>query len=782
MPNPFLRRLVVCLLVFVSALASPLAANAQVPGLNLGGVAEEASSEGEQALQNLIEVLRDDAARAALIAELERVTDPDAPAAAEEESSLLSLELRSVGGQVADFTQRMAEGTASGLANLWIQIAAAPQIFSALSMGDLAVVWSIVVDLLSLILITYGGFFAMKALTDGFRTTMRSATATEGVIARTISIVTTFSVDVISAIVPWAVGYVVALSILGTPGDISFAHSLYLNAFVMIEVVMALARVVFSPKITVARLVRLKDAHARQVMAWLRVFASLFVFGQFLVLPLFSRMVSPAAGRALSVLGLLIMLGLMAFVVMRMHRAVSLLAIRRFRNVRANKGFRVLVRYWHVPVLIYIGALAIVAITRPIADFYVILIANLQVALAILAGVIVANIITRMIGGGVHLPSGIAMRVPLLERQLNSFVPRILYVLRLAVVATVVIFCLHTLGAIDFFAVLESQLGARLAGTIVTVSIILLVSFAIWLVLNSWVDYRINPEYALAVSARERTLLVLMRNALTITLIVVSLMFILSELGINIAPLLASAGVIGLAIGFGAQKLVQDIITGIFIQLEGAIDVGDVVSIGGISGVVERLTIRSASLRDVEGSYHIIPFSSVDTVTNFMRGFSYALLDMGVAYRENTEEAKQAMFDAFEELRKDPDHRPNIIADLEWLGLNAFGPSEIVLRARIKTLPGKQWGTKRAYNAIIKRIFDERGIEIPFPHQTVYFGEDKQGKAPPLHVVSEPNKTTKIEPGTKETDGQENSKPRRRRKKSADGSPDLPDVDAGPDR
>ncbi len=146
---------------------------------------------------------------------------------------------------------------------------------------------------------------------------------------------------------------------------------------------------------------------------------------------------------------------------------------------------------------------------------------------------------------------------------------------------------------------------------------------------------------------------------------------------------------------FGAQKLVQDIITGIFIQLEGAIDVGDVVSVGGISGVVERLTIRSVSLRDIEGSYHIIPFSSVDTVHQFHARLFLCGLDMGVGYRENVEEARQAMLDAFEELRADPNIRvrSSTISN-GWASMRS-GEREVVLRARIKTLPGKQWGIKR---------------------------------------------------------------------------------------
>ncbi len=749
---------------------------AQLP---VGGqsTAEGSASSTETALRQLIEVLRDDAARQQLIEELERTLEGEQAAGDENGTAAGGIELRSVGGQVAEFTQWVAESTATSLGRLGEQIIAAPAIFSALSVNDLRFFGTLAADLLALILITYGGYYLLRYLATGFRRRIKSTVGHDAILGKLIVLVIVFVLDLGVALLPWAAGYAVALFFLGVPGEISFAHSLYLNAFVIIEVAMALLRLVVSPYRAETRLIALDDAQAGAISRWGRLLTSLFVYSQLLILPLFSRSVSPEAGRAMGVIGLLVVLGFAAAAMLKARRPVSRRLARRAAGARNRATLRFAARYWHVPVLLYLTVLTLIALTRPLGDFYGVLLANGQIALAVVLGMIAAGLLSKMIGRGISLPHGISQRVPLLERQLNAFVPRVLSLLRFAVFAAVVIFCLHTLGVFDVIAFLESQVGARMASGIITISLILIFTFIAWLVLNSWVDYRINPEFGPAVSARERTLLVLLRNALTITLLAVSLMFILSELGLNIAPLLASAGVIGLAIGFGAQKLVQDIITGIFIQLEGAIDVGDVVSIGGISGVVERLTIRSAGLRDVEGSYHIIPFSSVDTVTNFMRGFSYALIDMAVAYRENTEDAKAAMFDAFAQLRADPEFKSQIIADFEWMGVNAFGPSEVVLRARIKTLPGKQWGVKRAYSAIVKRIFDERGIKIPFPHQTVYFGVDKQGKAPPLHVARDNAGKNSSEPApTPETP----PRPRRARK-GKPAEPDLPDRDAGPE-
>jgi small-conductance mechanosensitive channel len=335
---------------------------------------------------------------------------------------------------------------------------------------------------------------------------------------------------------------------------------------------------------------------------------------------------------------------------------------------------------------------------------------------------------------GVVLPAKVTERFPALEMRLNTFVPQALFVLRLIVVLAVSVYALQVIGMIDY-STWAAGGGSEVILQVATVLIILLVAFILWLILSSWVEYRLNPAFGRPATARETTLLTLLRNATTIAILVITLMVALSELGLNIAPLLASAGVLGLAIGFGAQKMVQDIITGVFIQFENAINVGDVVTTGGITGAVEKLTVRSVSLRDLNGVYHIIPFSSVDMVSNFTREFSYHVADMGIAYRENIDEARDAMFEGFEELKADPDEGANIIGDFEWFGVESLGDSAVVMRARIKTLPGKQWGVGRAYNGIMKKIFDARGIEIPFPHQTVYFGENKDGSTTSLRLT-----------------------------------------------
>ncbi|HUH77449.1 MAG TPA: mechanosensitive ion channel domain-containing protein, partial [Devosia sp.] len=211
-------------------------------------------------------------------------------------------------------------------------------------------------------------------------------------------------------------------------------------------------------------------------------------------------------------------------------------------------------------------------------------------------------------------------------------------------------------------------------------------------------------------------------NAFTVCLAVVALMLPLAQIGVNIAPLLAGAGVLGLAIGFGSQKLVQDIITGVFIQFENVMNEGDVIEAAGKAGTVERLTIRSVTIRDLSGTVHVIPFSSVDQVSNKMKGFSVHVAEFEVTYDSDIAVVKQALFAAFDQLM-DTEHGEVIIDALDMHGIIGFSPSSVRVRCRIKTLPGKQWAAGRMYSELVKVQFAERRIAAPYP-RVAYVGSE----------------------------------------------------------
>lgn len=236
---------------------------------------------------------------------------------------------------------------------------------------------------------------------------------------------------------------------------------------------------------------------------------------------------------------------------------------------------------------------------------------------------------------------------------------------------------------------------------------------------------------------RLNTLERVFRYVATVIIVLVGGMLVLSELGISIAPILATAGVLGIAIGFGAQSLVKDYFTGFFLLLENQVREGDVVEVSGKGGLVEEMTLRYIRLRDYEGSVHYIPNGTVDTVTNRSRGFAYAVIDVGVAYREEVDVVYEAMREVAAELRADPEMAGKIVEDLEIAGVDQWADSAVVIRCRFKVMPLEQWGVRRAYLYRLKKAFDAAGIEIPYPRLTVYAGQDKQGNAAPLPLVIE---------------------------------------------
>ncbi len=223
------------------------------------------------------------------------------------------------------------------------------------------------------------------------------------------------------------------------------------------------------------------------------------------------------------------------------------------------------------------------------------------------------------------------------------------------------------------------------------------------------------------------------------TIVVISLvagMLALSELGISIAPILGAAGVVGIAIGFGAQSLIKDYFNGVFMLLENQIRQGDVVEVCGRTGVVEDITLRYVCLRDNEGSVHYVPNGQITIVTNKSRDYAFALIDVGVAYRENLDEVYEVAREVSLALRADAAIGPKIMEDIEIQGVQDWADSAVILRCRFKTVALEQWNVRRAFLGRLKQAFDARGIEIPYPHLTLYAGQDKQGNSPVFRVIS----------------------------------------------
>lgn len=222
---------------------------------------------------------------------------------------------------------------------------------------------------------------------------------------------------------------------------------------------------------------------------------------------------------------------------------------------------------------------------------------------------------------------------------------------------------------------------------------------------------------------RAATLGGIFRKTVVVVIWVVIFMMALEEAGFNVGPLLAGAGVVGLAVGFGAQNLVRDVISGLFLLLENQIRVNDVAIINGTGGLVEEINLRTTAIRGLDGTVHIFPNGTISTLSNKTRQFSYYIFDIGVAYKEDTDRVTDVLKQLGNEMMQEETYRSVILAPLEVLGVDRFEDSAVIVKARIKTAPIKQWMVGREMNRRIKKKFDEMGIEIPFPHRSLYFGE-----------------------------------------------------------
>ena len=299
------------------------------------------------------------------------------------------------------------------------------------------------------------------------------------------------------------------------------------------------------------------------------------------------------------------------------------------------------------------------------------------------------------------------------------------------ILSVLLILKVFNIDIIDYF---RSDFGFQLASRILTIIFVVIVSLILWSIISSAIDKVLLKANLDRSGNRIRTLLPLARNAILILIIITSSIIILSEVGVNIAPLLAGAGIIGLAIGFGAQTLVKDIITGAFIVFENTLAIGDVIEVANHSGVVEGMTIRTIKLRDLKGRIHTIPFSSVDTIVNMTRDYSYVVSEIGVSYREDTDQVINIIKTVFNIFRNDKDYKISILDELEVMGIERFDDSAVIIKVRIKTKPGLQWSINREFNRRIKYAFDQNNIEIPYPHNTIYFGEDKKGNSPSANI------------------------------------------------
>ena len=519
-----------------------------------------------------------------------------------------------------------------------------------------------------------------------------------------------------------------------------------ISAHLIASVVKAAGTLVLAPYAPQLRLVPITDVNAAYCSIWWRRLVNIGAYGYvFCYAALLLGLPESGHAALIRLLGILLVGLLVTFILQNrisfarwLHETGRTSGTRAHLRVFAFLGK--LADFWHIPAILYVIAGGLLAAAEGLEGFlFLIKGSAATIVIAWATGYGFAGV-RRGFERGFRVRAELRERYPGLQVRVNRYLPVARRSAQTVILLLGLCLVLEAWSA-DIFTWLASETGTAVIATLASIVAIALIATIVLEVATTLIDRyltQVDEKGELVErSQRARTLLPLARNALRVVVGVIAMLMILSEIGLDIAPVLAGVGVAGLAIGFGAQTLVKDIITGLFILLEDSVAVGDVVTAGGHTGTVEAMTIRTIRLRDLQGHVHTVPFSGVDTISNMTKEFSYYLIDMGVAYREDYDEVVEVMREVGAELQQDPEFGPNMLEPLEIMGLNSFGDSAVIVRARLKTRPLTQWSTGREYNRRLKAAFDERGIEIPFPHTQIYFGEDKQGRAPAARVVIE---------------------------------------------
>ncbi|QUN26606.1 mechanosensitive ion channel family protein [Cupriavidus sp. KK10] len=375
---------------------------------------------------------------------------------------------------------------------------------------------------------------------------------------------------------------------------------------------------------------------------------------------------------------------------------------------------------WHLPVLAVVVASVVGTILATgHADVF------LRRTVASVA-LFLAGLLLTMVAG--HSPKATARPPRIRDRRRSAYLQRFgrfaLALVRVLIWAVFIEMVMRIWGTSLVRLAESSAAGRHLTETVFSVTSTVLLAWLVWLLIDTAIMQSLSPAHGRGAqpSLRVKTILPLVRNASLIGLLVITVIAVLANLGVNVTPLLAGAGVVGLAIGFGAQSLVQDLITGLFIVVEDSIAIGDSIELPDHAGVVEAMTIRTVRLRDGRGALHTLPYSQIKAVKNLSRGYAYAVFNIGITYQSDLDQALELIRTTGAELARDHRYARNLMSGLDILGLDRFDPNGPVVMAQFKTRPLMQAEITRAFNVRLKRNFDASGIRMASPSLTIQVG------------------------------------------------------------
>jgi moderate conductance mechanosensitive channel len=519
------------------------------------------------------------------------------------------------------------------------------------------------------------------------------------------------------------VGHLVAASGIGGGTTSRLVILAVIDSYAVCAAVLCIARMLLSPRDHLLRLFHLRDTTAAYLMRWIRRLAFIAVFGYAVgEVGLLLGLSDVAHDLLEKTVGFVLYLNL-AIIVVQKRRAVQ----RLLRAREGQTGLTAAMRnrigaIWHWIALSFLVAMWLVWAVEVPHGYTLMLHYFIVTALVLIGARLLMLLLLGLIDRVMRPAPDTTTISPIIDARLRIYHPFIATMLRFSIYMLSLLGLLQLYGLNAFLWLVESALGLRILSAIGTIAVTIVLAFAVWEVVNAYVHShleKLQHEAQMARSARLRTLLPLLRSALLIGIAVVSILMILSEIGVNIAPLLAGAGIIGVAIGFGSQKLVQDLITGIFLLLENAMQVGDSVTVSGLSGTVEALTVRTIRLRAADGSVHLIPFSAVTSVTNVNRGLGNASVSVVVSYEEDTDRVSAELNAVAEGMRAEPAFSAMMLSDLQLWGVDKVEGGGVTIAGQVVCTDSGRWPVQREFNRRMKRRFQELGIRIFNPLQPI---------------------------------------------------------------
>lgn len=558
-----------------------------------------------------------------------------------------------------------------------------------------------------------------------------------GKLRKLVAVLGAFFIDVLLIFAAALVAYVVAVALPNSGQQTTLFSLQFLTAFVGVELIKVVSRGIFATGYDQLRLLPINNDSAAYWNRWVSTVVVVGGYGLLVLVPVLQAILSPAFANVMgAVLILVVYIYAVGVLWSRRHAVTDTLLKQAEHADGAFSGtlLRIIARVWVWLALLYLTVLFFVTQGDQQNALSFMAKASGQTLLALLLGGVASLVLSSLLSHRLHLSARWNHAFPLLEERLNSYVPVSLRALRLLVLVSVLVSIFDAWNLVDLRTWFSSGQGQLVINTVVRVAVVLIIAAMTWTILASIIEHRLSASNVRMPTEREKTLLMLFRNALAIVILTMTVLIVLSQVGIDIGPLIAGAGVVGLAIGFGAQKLVQDVITGVFIQLENGMNQNDVVEVAGLFGVVEKLTIRSVVIRTLDGGYHLVPFSAIDCVANHTRDYGYHYGEYCVGLRESVDEAIACLRLAFVDTKQDPEVASAILEDISIPGVTSLNREGFTIRVLIKTAPGMQWAVQRSFNRWVKIHFDAAGIELPYPHTVLHFGRDKNGYASPADI------------------------------------------------